>query len=52
MALRALLESNHLAKHIVGSCKALDAVCVHLAREMARDGEGATKLVNGDCRRR
>jgi glutamate N-acetyltransferase/amino-acid N-acetyltransferase len=24
--------------------KALDAVCIHLAREIARDGEGATKL--------
>jgi glutamate N-acetyltransferase/amino-acid N-acetyltransferase len=24
---------------------ALDALCVHLAKEMARDGEGATKLV-------
>lgn len=26
-------------------CQVLDAVCVHLAREIAGDGEGATKLV-------
>jgi glutamate N-acetyltransferase/amino-acid N-acetyltransferase len=26
-------------------CRALEALCVHLAKEMARDGEGATKLL-------
>jgi glutamate N-acetyltransferase/amino-acid N-acetyltransferase len=26
-------------------CQALDAVCLHLAKDLARDGEGATKLI-------
>lgn len=26
-------------------CHALDVVCLHLAKELARDGEGATKLI-------
>lgn len=29
--------------------EALEAVCTHLAREIARDGEGATKLVEVRC---
>jgi glutamate N-acetyltransferase/amino-acid N-acetyltransferase len=29
--------------------EALDTVCTHLAREIARDGEGATKLVEVRC---
>jgi glutamate N-acetyltransferase/amino-acid N-acetyltransferase len=28
-----------------GFCHALDLVCLHLAKELARDGEGATKLI-------
>ena len=48
----AASRSTHGSPLATDFAEALEALCVHLAKEMARDGEGATKLIEFTRHRR